>query len=227
MPEYYLYRHIRLDKNEPFYIGIGKKKKSFYSYNTEYSRAFDKRNRNSIWKNIINKTLYKVDILFESSNLKEIEQKEIEFIKLYGRINTLSGCLSNMTDGGGGLLNPSLSTIEKLKISHLGQTAWNKGIPCSESAKNKISIANKGRISNRKGCTLSEETKEKLRRANIGKHLSKETKEKMSISRKGRIVSDKTIQKLIERNKNRVWTERMRKEAGERLRKAKLKNAGK
>ena len=26
--KYYLYRHIRLDKNEPFYIGIGTKKES-------------------------------------------------------------------------------------------------------------------------------------------------------------------------------------------------------
>jgi len=40
---YYLYRHIRLDKDEPFYIGIGTKANvKFKSFNSEYRRAFSK-----------------------------------------------------------------------------------------------------------------------------------------------------------------------------------------
>ena len=50
-----VYRHIRLDKNEPFYIGIGK----------EIKRAYDKR-RGNHWKSIIKKTEYRVDILFDN-----------------------------------------------------------------------------------------------------------------------------------------------------------------
>ena len=48
--KYYLYRHIRLDKNEPFYIGIGTKvnKKSFLKVTSEYVRAYSKTRRNKI-----------------------------------------------------------------------------------------------------------------------------------------------------------------------------------
>lgn len=98
--KYYLYRHIRLDKYEPFYIGIGKKFKNFNTKKQEFNRAYFTYNRNNIWKRITNKTTYKVEILLESNNLEYIKNKEIEFIKLYGRIDLKSGTLSNLTDGG-------------------------------------------------------------------------------------------------------------------------------
>ena len=53
-----LYRHIRLDKNQPFYIGIGKTEK----------RAYQKTCINNIWKYITNKTNYYVEILFDNSS---------------------------------------------------------------------------------------------------------------------------------------------------------------
>jgi hypothetical protein len=42
MKKYYLYRHIRLDKNEPFYIGIGKvlNEAKDYSIDSEYLGKF-------------------------------------------------------------------------------------------------------------------------------------------------------------------------------------------
>ena len=43
----YLYRHIRLDKNEPFYIGIGS--------DEQYGRANSKHNRNKLWNGVIKK----------------------------------------------------------------------------------------------------------------------------------------------------------------------------
>lgn len=43
--KYYLYRHIRLDKNEPFYIGIGTKNKHKYPYFRAKSKA--ERNKHS------------------------------------------------------------------------------------------------------------------------------------------------------------------------------------
>ncbi len=70
-----VYRHIRLDKNEPFYIGIGK--------NTQ--RAKTKSNRNNHWLNVVSKTDYEVEILFENISREQAIKKEIELILLYGR----------------------------------------------------------------------------------------------------------------------------------------------
>ncbi len=96
----YLYRHIRLDKNEPFYIGISRKEDN-------YSRAFENKEyqRSLFWTRVTTKTDYKVEILLESDDYEFIKQKEIEFIKLYGRIDLGTGCLVNMTDGGDGVAN--------------------------------------------------------------------------------------------------------------------------
>lgn len=41
----YVYRHIRLDKNEVFYVGIGSDNKG------KYLRAHGKEKRNKYWKN--------------------------------------------------------------------------------------------------------------------------------------------------------------------------------
>lgn len=101
--KYYLYRHIRLDTNEPFYIGIGtknKKKGRTGTYKGLYVRAYTKHIENSIWMNIINKAQWKVEILLESNDLSFIKQKEIEFIALYGRRNLGTGILANLTNGG-------------------------------------------------------------------------------------------------------------------------------
>jgi hypothetical protein len=100
--KYYLYRHIRLDKNEPFYIGIGTKQKRKYEncYNCIHGRAFSKSQRNNFWKKVISKTEYEVEIFLESNDYKFIKQKEIEFIFLYGRKDLKTGTLVNLTSGG-------------------------------------------------------------------------------------------------------------------------------
>jgi len=100
--KYYIYCHYRLDKNEPFYVGIGTKPKKYRTVSNEYNRAFDSKKRNSIWKRITAKTDYEVEILFESFDRIEIQNKEIEFICLYGRIDDKTGTLCNLTSGGDG-----------------------------------------------------------------------------------------------------------------------------
>jgi len=97
-----VYRHIRLDKNEPFYIGIG---------NSKY-RASKKCSRNNIWKSIVNKTEYRVDILFDDLTWEEACEKEKEFISIYKRIKD-GGILANITFGGEGVLG--LKQSEKSK----------------------------------------------------------------------------------------------------------------
>lgn len=131
---HYLYRHIRLDKDEPFYIGIGTKtglKDSTRSNRTIYSRAYSKQRKNSIlWNNIIRKTNYTVEILFESNDYDFIKEKEIEFISLYGRINLKTGTLANLTEGGDGTLGwiPSEENLDNLKKSKIGRDYSNLGI---------------------------------------------------------------------------------------------------
>jgi len=96
---YYLYRHTRLDTNQPFYIGIGTKVLSGKTWATQYSRANSKNSRNRYWKSVVNSTTYKVEILLESDSYDFIEYKEKEFIKLYGRKSD-GGTLCNMEGGG-------------------------------------------------------------------------------------------------------------------------------
>jgi len=104
--KYYLYRHIRLDKNEPFYIGIGKIYKKYlsehYGNGQRYKRAWDFAQRSDLWKKVFSKCNknIRVEILFESSDRNFIKQKEIEFVSLYGRINLKTGILTNLTPGG-------------------------------------------------------------------------------------------------------------------------------
>ncbi len=118
---YYIYRHIRLDTGKPFYIGYGKKKDNikFTKFESEYSRAFSKENRNKYWKNIINSTNYEVDILFESDSFEIIMNKEIEFISIYGREDLGKGPLCNFTDGGDGTRGWKMGIIQKENMSKI------------------------------------------------------------------------------------------------------------
>lgn len=112
--KYYLYRHVRLDKNEPFYIGVGKKLNHISkSCKSMYWRANSTANRNVIWNRIASKTEYAIEILLESNDREFIHKKESEFIKLYGRIDLGTGGLSNFTDGGEGLTNATEATFAK------------------------------------------------------------------------------------------------------------------
>jgi hypothetical protein len=166
----YVYRHIRLDKNEPFYIGIGS--------DENYKRAFSKNSRNKYWKNIINNCDYEVEILLNNISLPEAKVKEIEFIKLYKR-KIDGGSLCNLSLGGEGT-NGYIRTKEnkdkialfnigkkrpkevgdkislrlkgikrddsfkdKLRNRMMGNT-YTSGIPLSQEHRNKIGMANKG-----------------------------------------------------------------------------------
>jgi hypothetical protein len=89
---YIVYRHIRHDKNEPFYIGIGSERRSKDSGTR----------RSTIWNNITAKSSYDIEILFEDLTWEEACLKEKEFILIYGRKDKKTGSLCNMTDGGDG-----------------------------------------------------------------------------------------------------------------------------
>ena len=157
-----LYRHIRLDKNEPFYIGIAKHRTRPYS-----------KKRNSIWKSIVAKSEYIIEIIFDDLSWEEAQQKEKEFISLYGRIDLHTGTLANLTDGGE--YSPNLSLESRKKI----QDARAKQIFPSDWGQ-KISKKLKGRTSPNKGRKWSEETKEKISKTLKGRFFSEEHRRKLS-----------------------------------------------
>ena len=134
----YIYRHIRLDKNEPFYIGISSDK--------NYYRAKDYKKRNKIWKDIVNKSDYKIEILLDDISWEFACKKEIEFIKLYGRICNNTGCLANLSLGGEGYLDPTLEVRKKLSESKTGNKnpMYNKKF--TDEHIEKLKTARKGKM---------------------------------------------------------------------------------
>jgi len=191
----YLYRHIRLDKNEPFYVGIA----------THLKRAYDKSSRkNKIWKSIIAKTDYEVQILFDDLTREEALEKEKEFISIYGRIDLKNGTLSNHTDGGeyfNGLWNKGRKASEETKAKQR-EAAKNKP-PMSEETKRKISNSHKGK-------SISEETKIKLSLINIGTKKNPWTAERrIKIENSWKSKIEKISQYDLEMNLIKIWDNRI------------------
>ena len=103
-----LYRHTRLDKNEPFYIGIGDNE----------TRAYNKVNRTKHWKSVAKKG-YEVEVLLEDLTWEQACEKEKEFIALYGRKDLGTGTLVNLTDGGEGTFGYKHTEEVKQKLRDL------------------------------------------------------------------------------------------------------------
>jgi hypothetical protein len=158
----YVYRHIRLDKNEPFYIGIGS--------DMTNKRANERARRSELWKKIVAKSEYEIEILMDDITFEEAKSKEIEFIKLYGRIDLGNGTLANLTDGGDGAINRIFTPEHRRKLS------------LSQIGKEK-----------------SEEIKDKLRKYRIGKFNSPEARLKISKANKGRINTPELMELLRNR----------------------------
>jgi hypothetical protein len=169
----YVYRHIRLDKNEPFYIGIGS--------DSTYRRANNKTCRNSYWKNIVNKTDYRIDILLDDLTWDEACDKEREFISLYGRLNTQTGTLCNLTDGGDGMLGYKHNAEWLVKLSEmrksfkysneskLKMSESKRGKKVSDDVRKKMSERISGSNHFMYGKNHSEQTRLKISKSHIGK----------------------------------------------------------
>jgi hypothetical protein len=160
--QYFVYRHIRLDTNVPFYIGIGKKPKEYATHTYEYYRAFVEQGRSKYWKAIVKKAGYKVEILWKSDSREEVKAKEIEFIALYGKKKE-GGTLCNFTSGGDGLngFNHTAESKRKIGLSN-SKPNGRKGIPRTKEEREAISKGKKGK-------PLSEEHKKNLRKPKINR----------------------------------------------------------
>ena len=190
----YLYKHIRTDTNEVFYIGIGEDK---INETNLFKRAYVTYDRNKYWKNIINKTDYKIEIILNNLSWEEACSKEIEYIKIYGRKDLGLGTLVNMTDGGDGTKGYKHTIENKLKRSlHM------KNRIISKETREKMSNSRKGKSPGNKGKKTSDEIKQKLSIIKKGKPtpwlrtvvLSEESKRRMS--RKGQKCTEEFIIKM-------------------------------
>lgn len=183
-----VYVHSKKNTNEVFYVGIGK---------TE-NRAYSKLNRNIHWKRIVEKYDYDVEIVHTNLDWSTACEIEKSLINQYGRDN-----LSNMTDGGEGLSNPSNELRDRMSKAQIGKkqsletiekrVSKIKGRPLSEEHREKLRQAKLGDKNPNYGKTfkLSQKHKEALRNANIGKKHSDETKKKMSEIRVGKTAWNK------------------------------------
>jgi hypothetical protein len=164
-----IYRHIRLDTNEVFYIGIGNKK----------NRAYHKHSRNRHWVNIVNKIPYEVQIIKSGLNWNDACELEKVLISWYGRKDLGLGPLVNMTDGGDGTL---------------GLIPHNKGgigFKHSKDSIDKMSGENNGFF----GKKHTDEVKLKMSKLATGRKHSQITRDKMSNNRIG--IPNTKIRKIV------------------------------
>jgi hypothetical protein len=155
----YVYRHIRLDKNVPFYIGIG-------SDIEDYKRAYSKQKRNRYWNHIINKYEYNIEILLDDLTWEQACEKEKEFIALYGREDLGLGTLTNLTNGGDGVFGFRFNDESRAKMSN---SQKNKK-KMSEETREKIkkSCQNRDMAAHLRGKKVPKDILEKRRLSLIG-----------------------------------------------------------
>ena len=100
---YYLYRHLRINPHtlfmEVFYVGRGTICHRKRDYKGKFARAYSKNNRTQLWRNVASQG-HVVEIMITSSDKEFIENKEMEFIVLYGRRILGTGPLVNVQEGG-------------------------------------------------------------------------------------------------------------------------------
>lgn len=147
-----VYRHIREDKDQVFYIGIG----------VEVGRAYRTSRKNKIWNDIVSKTNYRVEILISSITREEAIELEIGLIKYYGRMDTGTGTLSNMTDGGDGGPNFKGKKHTEEWKKNMSEILRGRSAVKSDEHKKKISKALKGRTMT---YIRTEEHKQRIREA--------------------------------------------------------------
>lgn len=174
-----VYKHVRKDSNEVFYIGIG----------SDPKRAYSKANRSNYWHNIVKKVGYEVEIIQEGLTWEKACQEEIKLIAEYGRVDLGTGLLVNQTNGGEGLNNPSAEIRCRMSEAKTGKQF-------SEQHKHNLSEAHKG-------ISRSLEARQKQGQSNRGSRRSEETKKKMSKAQKGRLMTEQHRQRISEARKGK------------------------
>ena len=111
-----VYVHKKKNTNDVFYVGIGRKE----------SRAYCKHKRTNLWRKIVAKYGYDVQITHYDVCWEEASCIEKYLISLYGRIDNNTGILANMTDGGDGTIGKRHTSETKIKISNKAKDRLSK-----------------------------------------------------------------------------------------------------
>ena len=165
--KFYIYKHIRPDTQEVFYIGKGNTSK-----NSHVERYKTSSGRNKMWKSIVakNNGVFIPEIICYCDTEIEVNELEKQYIKKYGRRNLGLGTLCNLTDGGDGSVGIIVTeeTRHKLSIAFSGENHPNFGKKLSKETCFRKSESMKKSDKNLRGKKLSEDWKNNMRAAKIG-----------------------------------------------------------
>lgn len=165
--KFYIYKHIRPDTGDVFYIGKGNTSKNSHELRYKTSSG-----RNKMWKAIVEKNngVFIPEIICYCDTEAEVNELEKHYISLYGRRNLNNGTLCNMTDGGDGSVGIKVSEVtrQKLRDKFSGENHPNYGKKLSNETCLKKSISMKESDKSLKGKKLPEWWKEKIRETKIG-----------------------------------------------------------
>jgi hypothetical protein len=184
--KFYVYAHFIPHESEPFYIGRGCRK-----------RAYSHQGRNKWWNNIVKKYGYEVKILYENLSNEQANELEKQLINQYGRKNTGTGCLVNMTDGGDAMIGLIITDVHRERnsqaLKNLGELhpakreSWrlwmrengpSKRLEVREKISENNSMKNPDIVAKLKNRKRSDETKKKISEANSKRIRTEESKEK-------------------------------------------------
>lgn len=205
----------------------------FYVGKGSNGRLKSKSGRNKHWHAIVRKHGFETEIVQNQLHEDAAMELEKSLIAQYGRVNSQTGVLCNMSDGGEGPCGAILSEDTRAKISQA-----HKGRKCSEQAvgnmrkaqkrlaqmltpeqkKNRVRQlrSNYPKIHPRLGKTHSEETKKRISEIKksqdnktwFGRKHSEETKAKISAKKKG--VKNPALGRPRTEEQKKAQSERMK-----------------
>lgn len=172
---FYVYEIWDPIKKEPFYVGKGKGKR--YKYHLKEATGIIDKRTNSHKTNRIKKIIRlgsfpETKIVFRTDDENEAFSKEKELIKLYGRRDLGTGCLTNLTEGGDGVSGHKVSIETRLLQSELSRGS-NNNMYGKKHSKEAIRIMKEKRRARKFIYHHTEEWKEYLRKNNPGRITSK------------------------------------------------------
>ena len=148
----YVYMHIRLDTNKPFYIGKGTYRSDENSNCNYLSRAYDKNHRNDFWKRVISKTDYIIKIVDRDISQEQAFELEEFLIDIIGRRHLGTGTLVNLSNGGEGCTGerPSIQGGKSHHARPVMQLSMDNKViakfECIEDAMKSMNAKSHGRI---------------------------------------------------------------------------------
>lgn len=193
MNDFYVYAWRRPDTDEIFYIGKGRRDrdKRLKTSNPIFMRIIEKLKRNGL-----ESTVERLSGGLCEADAFKLERSEIA---KYGRRDSGTGILANMTDGGEGTSGAIVDDDLKERRS-----APLRGIPRTDEVKAKLVIANLGKHHSdesrtkmsaaRRGVPKTAEHAARIGAANLGRKHSEAIIEKMRLSKAN--LSADTIEKM-------------------------------